>query len=288
MLLVEDNGADARLIREMLLEADTDIELTWVDNLADGLAQLEKGPTDIVLLDLLLPDSKWPDTLLKVLAQPTDVPVVVLTGLDDYEQSVTALKKGAQDYLVKDQTDSRLLMRTIRYAIERHRIGMELRAMSLTDELTGIYNRRGFLALAQQQLKMADRMKMKLLLLFADVDDMKGINDSLGHHVGDRALIDTANILKETFRESDIIARIGGDEFAIIALEESKVNDTLFDRLQLKLDELNAAGDRPYKLSLSAGIVHYDPDNPCGTDELLDKADRMMYERKRLRKKSRD
>ncbi len=103
-----------------------------------------------------------------------------------------------------------------------------LLALSLVDDLTGIYNRRGFSALAQQELKKANRIKRGMLLLFADVDDLKKINDSLGHQEGDLALIETANLLKETFREPDIIARIGGDEFVVLAAETSADQAPIF------------------------------------------------------------
>jgi diguanylate cyclase (GGDEF)-like protein len=157
----------------------------------------------------------------------------------------------------------------------------ELRAMSLVDELTGLYNRRGFLLLAQQQLKLADRMKRGVLLLFADLDGLKQINDTYGHHEGDLALIDAATILKASFRESDILARVGGDEFAIIAVEaQTEGVEILTARLQQRLDAHNAHAQRPYPLSISIGVARYDPDVPCTIDELMAQADRSMSARK--------
>ncbi len=163
------------------------------------------------------------------------------------------------------------------------RVRMEetLRALALVDELTGLYNRRGFFTLSQQQLKTANRAKRKMLLLFTDFDGLKLINDAFGHSEGDRALIETADILRETFRESDIIARIGGDEFVVLAAETGKANaNAVITRLQENLEARNAKGDRRYELSLSAGIAYYDPESPCSIDELLAQADRAMYERK--------
>ncbi len=156
-----------------------------------------------------------------------------------------------------------------------------LRAMLLVDELTGLYNRRGFVALGQQQLKTAERSKRRMVLLFADFDDLKRINDTFGHPEGDQALIEIANALKETFRESDIIARIGGDEFVVLAIEtDGAPAEILTARLQENLKARNARGDRRYKLSLSMGIARYDPEHPCSIDELLARADRLMYEQK--------
>ncbi len=164
------------------------------------------------------------------------------------------------------------------------RVRMEetLRALALVDELTDLYNRRGFSILAEQQLKMAHRGKRRMMLLFADFDGLKQINDTLGHQEGDRALIETAEALKETFRESDIIARIGGDEFVVLAIETNRSPaEILARRLQENLEARNAREGRRYKLSLSVGLARYDPEHPCSIDELLAQADRAMYEKKR-------
>ena len=164
---------------------------------------------------------------------------------------------------------------------ERKLVEQQLAHMATHDPLTDVPNRRGFFELAEQQLKVADRRKNGSVLLFADLDHLKHINDALGHPEGDRALIEVANILRETFRESDIIARIGGDEFAVLAVETDEVSaETLATRLRYNLEAHNARGDRPYKLSLSIGLAHYAPEHPCSIDELLAQADRAMYEQK--------
>jgi diguanylate cyclase (GGDEF)-like protein/PAS domain S-box-containing protein len=164
---------------------------------------------------------------------------------------------------------------------QRKRMEEALRASLLVDELTGLYNRRGFSTLGQQQLKTANRAKTRMSLLFADFDDLKQINDTLGHPEGDRALIEIANVLRETFRESDIIARLGGDEFVVLMIETDGVSaEILTTRVQENLEVRNARGDRRYKLSLSMGIARYDPEHPCSIDELLARADRLMYEQK--------
>jgi diguanylate cyclase (GGDEF)-like protein len=163
----------------------------------------------------------------------------------------------------------------------RKRMEEALRALALVDDLTGLYNRRGFFTMSQQQLKMADRTRIRMALLFADFDDLKHINDTLGHPEGDRALIEVADVFKETFRESDIIARIAGDEFVVLAIETDSVSpEVLASRLQENLEASNARLDRQYKLSLSIGTARYDPERPCLIDELLTRADRAMYEKK--------
>lgn len=160
-----------------------------------------------------------------------------------------------------------------------------LRTLSLADELTGLYNRRGFFTLAEQQLKIAKRMKKKMLLLFVDLDDLKLINDTHGHSEGDLALIEIANTLKKIFRESDLIARIGGDEFAVLVTETEGSNaETLAARLLEGLRAYNAKKSRGYNLSISIGISRYDPENPCTIDELLSLADKLMYKQKKKQK----
>jgi diguanylate cyclase (GGDEF)-like protein len=148
------------------------------------------------------------------------------------------------------------------------------------DELTGLYNRRGFFTLAEQQLKLACRSKRPQVLLFADIDDMKWINDSFGHVQGDTALTDAADVLRQTFRDSDIIARIGGDEFAVLAVEAGQNAEALTTRLEEQLRAHKPKPERPYELSMSMGIAHYNPESPCSLDELMVLADVKMYQQK--------
>ena len=156
-----------------------------------------------------------------------------------------------------------------------------IRTLSITDQLTGLCNRRGFTALAEQQLRVAERTRTGILLLFADVDNLKQINDRLGHKSGDEALVETANILREVFRKMDIIARIGGDEFAVLASEASlEYAGIIRNRLQDRLNNHNSNARRDYNLSLSIGIVYHPPPPPYSLDELISRADSLMYEEK--------
>jgi diguanylate cyclase (GGDEF)-like protein/PAS domain S-box-containing protein len=162
----------------------------------------------------------------------------------------------------------------------------KLRVLSLTDELTGLYNRRGFLTLSEQQLKMANRLKSEIFMLYADQDNLKEINDRFGHQEGDLALIEVADIFKTTYRASDIIARIGGDEFAIFSVGTTRAYaEIMTDRLQKNLDIHNAKADRNYKLSISVGITYCDPECPYSIDDLLIQAEKLMYEQKRTKRR---
>ena len=187
-------------------------------------------------------------------------------------------------YTRDDQNFMEFASTQVAQAIERKRSEEALRNLSLTDELTGLYNRRGFTVLAEQQMKLAHRMKRRMLLLFGDVDGLKTINDSHGHPVGDLALKEVASIMKETFREVDIVARLGGDEFVILAPDASGESvDTLVERLQTTLQVRNQQSVRPYKLNVSLGIANYDPQAPCSLDELITRADADMYKQKQAR-----
>jgi len=279
ILLVEDNALDARLIQEVLEQVEgTPFELKHSESLEPALGRLAEGGVDVVILDLNLPDSSGLETLARVRAQAEDVPVVVLTGSDDEERALEAVHMGAQDYLVKGQMSASLLKRSIRYAIERHRMQAELQSLSLVDELTGLYNRRGFRLLCERQVKLADRSRRLLTLVFTDLDGMKRINDTHGHHAGDLALKGVTQVLRRTFRESDIIARLGGDEFAVLAVElrGAQPEDFAF-RIRENLDTINRKGGLPCPLSLSIGLARYDPDKPRTFDDLLEEADRLMY-----------
>jgi diguanylate cyclase (GGDEF)-like protein/PAS domain S-box-containing protein len=168
---------------------------------------------------------------------------------------------------------------------ERKRMEQEIRNLSLTDELTGLYNRRGFTLLAEQEMKLARREKRSMLLFYGDLDDLKAINDTHGHAQGDLALKELASILKAIFREADILARFGGDELVILAVDASMESaETLSRRIRLALERGNQQGDRPYPLSLSLGFSHYDPEAPRTVSELIAQADGRMYQQKQEKK----
>lgn len=287
VLLIEDNPGDERLLREMLKEIRSAcIDMTCVTSLDEALRIFDYVVFDLFLLDLNLPDINGLETFRRIHEAAPDVPVVVLSGMDDETVAVGAVQAGAQDYLMKGEVDGNLLARSLRYAIERHRMSMALRSLSLVDELTGLYNRRGFLTLAVQQLKTAERLNQRMMLLFADLDDLKRINDNLGHGAGDMVLKETADVLRETFRESDIIARLGGDEFVVLVMATGgESGKAIADRLTDCLEAHNSGEGRTCRISLSMGIADYDPKLPCSIDELLEWADNRMYVQKKAKRK---
>ncbi|MDQ6717509.1 MAG: diguanylate cyclase [Gemmatimonadota bacterium] len=166
---------------------------------------------------------------------------------------------------------------------DRKRAEEELRALSLVDALTGLPNRRAFITLSDQALKWAARIGKEVLLIFIDVDNLKQINDTHGHLAGDRALVDTARVLRETFREADIVARLGGDEFiALITADTEEAGKLVMGRLQARVAAHNQTGDRPYTLGLSIGFTHSKAEGARLLD-LMERADASLYEQKRGR-----
>jgi diguanylate cyclase (GGDEF)-like protein/PAS domain S-box-containing protein len=233
--------------------------------------------------------SRWP-VLVGVVRVDKPEPHCVCFVIDVTE------RRRAQDALQKsyDDLEKRVQERTAE--VMRANAGLEkeialrkeaeekLKEISLHDPLTGLYNRRGFLALAEQHLMLAARDKKDFMFFFADVDGLKQINDSLGHVRGDQALIKVGDVLRETFRKSDILARIGGDEFAVVVTEaKPERREAYLNRLREKLDKVNADNQFPFILSLSMGAAAFDPQKMSTLQELMTLADEDLYESKRAR-----
>lgn len=278
ILLVEDDQVQRKLLTVALAKAmgKDGYTVEHADRLSRALVLLRQEHFDLVLLDLGLPDSDGFDTLRITRGEAPDTAIIVLTGQDDDALGARVVREGAQDFLTKGTFPIGSLGRSISYAIERHRHLQDLRRVSLLDELTGLFNRRGFLALSWHQLKVASRTKCPTTMLFFDVDGMKTINDTLGHKHGDAALVAVAEILRAGFRESDILGRVGGDEFCALLIDDRRVLDPL-PRVRKCLETLNVSDRRPYPFSVSTGAVRYDPDHPCSVEELMERADRAMY-----------
>lgn len=283
VLLAEDNPDGLPFWEDILSGIeDSNIQVQHVKQLSDIRKLISENLPNVIILDLTLPGGNGLKIFLDVYNMAPTVPIIVITGDDDQKLAVQTMQEGAQDCLLKTDIDGYLLSRSMRYAIRRQQHLKELRSFSIIDELTGLYNRRGFLTLSEQQFKMAARTKNSLLLVFADLDGLKSINDTLGHHRGDLALMETAHVLREAFRETDILARLSGDEFvALLTGRKDTGAESAIQRFKDTLDEHNSYRGRNFKLSVSIGIAPYDPHSPCSIGELLEKADRLMYEQKK-------
>lgn len=286
LLLVEDNPGDVRLFAETIKEARAfQFELAHRDSVDQALAFLAQNSPDMIVLDLGLPDAGGVEAVRNIQRAATDVPLVVLTGLDDEASAVQALHAGAQDYLVKGQMSTSLLVRALRYAFERHGMQMALRKESTIDELTGLCNRRGFLMLAEQHAMLAKRTGERFMVVFIDMDRLKPINDTFGHQAGDAAIVEIADALRTCFRGSDILGRLGGDEFALILPSIAEIGEeSIRRRLDQELLARNTQPSRRYSLCVSIGIITADPQRPLSIEEMLAQADALMYEEKQERR----
>ena len=282
VLLVDSDPSYLRALESELADAHSlDLAMEWVGELSQALARLSQGGIDAVLLSLDLPDSAGMVTFERTYAFAPDVPVIVLTDDPDEETATATVQGGAQDYMVKEELRPSILVRAVRHAIERHRLFSALRSLSLIDDLTGLYNRRGFTDLGEQYLKLARRSGRGVTMVYLDLDRFKTINDSLGHHVGDRALLKVAELLRASFRRSDIIARLGGDEFSVLALEASdESSETLVARLRDRVDNFNRTTPDAYQLSISVGMARNSDDPKIRLEDLVAEADGAMYREK--------
>jgi diguanylate cyclase (GGDEF)-like protein len=245
-----------------------------------ALEHLADNPCDILITDIVMPGMKGLQLTKQVKFSWPNTNVIVMTGfMDDYSYE-QAIEAGASDFIKKPFTVFEMMVR-----IKQVVLLEKVREMSITDELTGLHNRRGFFAIAQQQLKVTKRAKGKLALFFADLDDFKTINDKWGHHKGDEALVAMADILKRSFRDSDLIARISGDEFALLLLGmHENYFDIIIGRLQQNIDAFNLRSGATFILSLSIGMALYDYSQTCSLEDLLKLADRRMYDQKQRKK----
>ncbi|WP_234300972.1 sensor domain-containing diguanylate cyclase [Sphaerospermopsis aphanizomenoides] len=215
--------------------------------------------------------------------QPTLEEVKVLQALAD----VTSV--AMENVEVYAELEQRVKDRTIaleQEIEERKAAEAEVRRLSLTDELTGLYNRRGFFVVAEQQLKTGKRTQIPTFLMFIDLDGLKQINDKLGHEIGDAAIVAAANLITKTFRQSDTLGRLGGDEFVVLLQGNDPSLEVMIGRLQSAIDKFNRCSKQPFQVSMSIGVVNYDHNQPVSLDHLITLADELMYQQKRAKKQA--
>ncbi|HWZ43894.1 MAG TPA: GGDEF domain-containing response regulator [Candidatus Saccharimonadales bacterium] len=288
ILLIEDNPADVRLLQEALGEiADCRFEISLCETLAESREFLDKNTPDVILSDIGLPDSQGLQTVRYLHEIALTVPIVVLTSMNDDVFGRQLLRDGAQDYLVKGQVSAQLLWRALRYAMARHQVQLNIMNVALVDSLTGLNNRQGFLTLAEYHAALAYQTGKPFLVAFVDLDGLQRINETFGHQEGNRALVDASLVLKDCFRQSDILARIGGDEFAVLVADaDEKDAETIRHRVDRKLRTCNEHPERRYQLSFSMGVVSGDTSRHSDIEKLLAHADALMYVQKRDKRES--
>jgi two-component system, cell cycle response regulator len=281
ILLVGDAKNACRLRALLDQQTASRFQIAHVDNIELAAERLTNEPADVLLLGLNAAQKQGRGLVQVARAAAPDTPMVILAETEDESLAIEALRQGVQDFLTKDKLDGGLLVRSLRYSMERHRLQQSLQNLSLIDDLTGLHNRRGFMALAEQHLRMIQR-KGAALLVYVDLDDLKVINDSHGHLEGNRALIVTANILRSCFRQSDILARLGGDEFCVLMTDAAQDSDQqVRKRLQERADFINSLESWKFRVSLSVGVAEVPAVHQPSLEQLLRAADAQMYEEKK-------
>lgn len=306
ILIAEDDPISCRILTANLTKWGHEVVVTR--NGRDAWQALHaQGAPSLAILDRVMPDVDGIEICRQLREEKTDSPihVILLTSLNRREDLLEGLEAGADDYLTKPldahelrarlQSAGRILelqeslrqrVRELEEAIAERKIAEEaLRNLSLTDQLTGLYNYRGFINLAEHHAKTARRSKHPSLLIYADMDGLKEINDTLGHRAGSTAIAAVGQILRNTFRDCDIIGRLGGDEFAILVTNLQEMETAkLVERLQRNLSEYNEMSGHKFKIELSIGAVEIDHEKAWSIEDQMARADEVMYREKRKKK----
>jgi two-component system, cell cycle response regulator len=271
MLIVDDNEAIIESLKAWL-DNNGYISKTASDA-TQAMAIIEQQAFDFMLTDIVLPEVSGLVLTEKVKALQPNTKIVVMTGYGDSFTYDKAIEAGASDYIKKPFTMQELSARMKILQMQE-----DVLNWAITDELTGIYNRKGFYTLASHLLKVAKRNKQGMFLLYADLDDLKEINDTYGHKEGDLLISETAKLLTKSYRKSDVIARIGGDEFVVFPVGTSGDSaEIISDRLEKAIANYNEQNRENHKISLSWGIALFRPESPHSVDALLEEADTAMY-----------
>jgi diguanylate cyclase (GGDEF)-like protein len=282
VLLVEDDAVDARIVREMLGDVGSArFHITHVDRVSHAVKLLGQASFDAILLDLGLPDAKGLDALGPIASAAPDIPIVVLSGMEDERLGVQAVQLGAQDYLVKGLGTGNVIARSIRYAIERKRTEEHIHHIANLDNLTSLPNRSLLVDRLSQALARARRNRELLAVLFVGLDRFKAINDSLGHAVGDLLLQGVADRLTACTRRSDTVARLGGDEFVLVLSDVARAEDVavLAGKIKEALEPRFVLGRHELFVSAGMGVAIY-PDDGEDAEAILRHADDAMYRAK--------
>jgi diguanylate cyclase (GGDEF)-like protein len=308
ILIAEDDPVSRRVLETTLARWGHEVVVTCDGAEAWAALSGEDAPP-LAVLDWMMPGMDGVEVCrrLQRAENTSRVYTILLTAKGGKKELVEGLESGADDYLTKPfdreelrariKVGARIIelqstlverVRELEEAVaERKRAEEALLQLSLTDDLTALYNRRGFFAFVERHLKTARRSGQSSLLIYADMDGLKAINDTLGHIEGSLAITSVADILRRTFRDADIIARLGGDEFTILAVNSSLDDvDQITSRLRENLLMHNRQADNKYELSVSIGVAHVDPHDNLPLEDLIAAADKLMYEQKRQKKKA--
>jgi diguanylate cyclase (GGDEF)-like protein len=306
ILIAEDDPVSSKVLEATLTRWGHEVVITRNGVEAWDVLHSADSPM-FAILDWMMPGMDGVEICRKVRQEITDSPpyLILLTAMQRKEDLIEGLDAGADDYLTKPFNRQELRVRVKAGArivelqnslhervkeleeaiVQKEHAEEALRNLTLTDHMTGLYNYRGFFTLAEHHAKIARRSKKDSLLLYADMDGLKEINDTLGHAMGSMAIVKVAEILRQTFRDCDVIARLGGDEFAVLAPNlRSSESRYIIQRLHDNLQSCNEQGNS-FQLSLSIGTVTIRYDSFLTIEEHIAKADKAMYKEKRGKKR---
>lgn len=282
ILLVQNNRPDADLVIEYVEGSVPRLyDVCHLTRLDDAVAELRSAEYALAISDLSLPDAVGLDAVERLHGTAPDTPLIVLTGLDDEDIALQSMQIGAQDYLTKEDIDQRTLIRSIRYAVERKRAEAKLSQLAYFDQLTGVCNRITFHDKLNRLCKRGQRVHNRFALLFLDLDHFKSANDTLGHFVGDQLLKEAALRIQSAVRDYDTVARIGGDEFAIIVEEPFDASSVaaISSRIIEDLSTPFELSGQSVVTSVSIGVAIW-PEAGDSPETILRAADEAMYSAK--------
>lgn len=282
IFIIDSGKENILLYRELLVHS---FEMTLSNALQEALEILSRKKFPIILLNLNLQDSRGLPTFEKIYAAAPHAAIIVVSESSNTELAFKVLKSGAEDFLLIGDLDRESLEKAIFYSIARQSLKEGLKSQTFTDELTSLYNRRGFMQVAEQHLNYAKRHEQGFNFFLMDLNHLKNINDTYGHLAGDLAIISAALTLQKSFRSSDIIGRIGGDEYAAIALDTREgAGPIIKEALEDAIEEFNLHRKHPFEVSFSIGYAYFNPKEKDSIQSLLEKADKMLYENKHLQR----
>lgn len=252
----------------------------------DGLLAMQKKTGDIIVLISTAYKVKEPGFVEQIRSHALDFPMIFLhDGNITTEVESDSFSLGVQEVLSPKELSVTTLLKVVRSAVERQRMRRQIHDLSMLDELTGINNRLGFMLRAEQSVALSERLGAEANLFFLDADHMKWVNDNFGHQEGDYLLMEISRILQDDFRRTDVIGRVGGDEFAVLALRDSAQDvEAILERLADSLTQVNEKRHAKYPISFSIGTASSTRAARLSLEELMEIADKAMYENKNTKR----
>ena len=279
--VIDDSRADARFLERLMTNlSGWKIEVTIYDSPDDAFIHFKALPPDVLIIDYLLGMGRMNgiEVMERFQADGLNTALILMTGHGGEKVAADALRAGAMDYLIKDSLTAENLARSLRYVCERKKSHEALQELALSDPLTGLANRNDFNRRLDDALKIANREGTSIALMLLDLDKFKNINDTFGHLIGDEFLKLVADVLNETTREIDTVARFGGDEFAVILtnLKNTERVAQAAERIVRSLSKPITIDGCLIKSGTSAGISLY-PKDATEIEELFEYADKALY-----------